>query len=179
MGYTTDFEGKINIVPELSAKEVNFLTKFAETRRMNREKGPYYVDSGGMMGQAHEDDILNYNSPPDGQPSLWCQWVPSDDGDAIEWDGNEKFYSSPEWMAYLIKHFLGTNPVAQKELPFLKGHTLNGTISAQGEDPSDMWLLYVKDNKVSTEDLTVVPSGNVTGDTFDDGSEPTLYYLGK
>lgn len=71
-------------------------------------------------------------------------------------------------MVYLIQHFIGTNPQAKSELPFLQGHTLNGTISAQGEDPDDMWLLHVKDNTVSVEDLVARPSGSehiVGGDT--------------
>lgn len=161
MGYTTDFDGQIDVVPALNVQELRFLEKFADTRRMDREKGPYYVDSGGMAGQAHEGDIRNYNKPPDGQPSLWCQWVPNDDGDGLVWNQEEKFYESPEWMAYLIQHFLGTNPLAKAELPFLQGHVLNGTISAQGEEPSDRWLLHVKDNQVTVEELVAMPSGKI------------------
>jgi len=159
MGYTTDFDGFIEVIPALSALEIEFLNKFSDTRRMDREKGPYYIDGGGFGGQDRESDVRDYNNPPEGQPGLWCQWVPNGDGTAIEWDGKEKFYDSPEWMAYLIKHFLGTNPLAKAELPFLQGHTLNGTIAAQGEDPSDMWLLHVVDNQVSIEDLVATPTG--------------------
>lgn len=160
MGYTTDFDGQIDIVPALNEQEIEFLTKFANTRRMDREKGPYYVDGGGFAGQDHEADVRNFSSPPDGQPSLWCQWVPNDDGDGLVWDCEEKFYESAKWMAYLIQHFLGTNPLAKAELPFLQGHILNGTISAQGEEPDDMWLLHVENNQVSTEDLVAMPSGD-------------------
>ncbi len=179
MGYTTHFNGQINIVPLLNSKEVVFLTKFAASRRMDRKNGPYFVDGTGSFGQDRDDDIRNYNNPPAGQPSLWCQWVPTEDGDAIIWDEGEKFYESPEWMAYLIRHFLGTNPLAKEELPFLQGHILNGTISAQGEEPDDMWLLHVKDNQVSTEDLVATPSGeihNVGGETklLEDGTTKLL-----
>lgn len=159
MGYTTEFSGAITVEPALSAEEVNFLNKFAETRRVNSTKGPYYVDRGGFMGQDRSDDVLDYNRPPEGQPGLWCKWVPTEDGEGIEWNGAEKFYDSPEWMVYLIEHFIGRFPKAQGELPFLTGHTLNGTISAQGEEAGDMWLLNVKDNVVSVEELVMVPSG--------------------
>ena len=84
----------------------------------------------GMAGQDHEPDIIDYNSPPKGQPGLWCQWVPTHDGKFIVWDGNEKFYNSAEWMTYLIEHFIGDRPKAKKELPFLQGHTCNGRILA-------------------------------------------------
>ena len=160
MGYNTDFEGKINIEPVLNDEGREFLQKFAGTRRMDRKNGPYFVDGKGFMGQANDDDVISHGNPPEGQPSLWCQWVPSEDGDAIVWDGEEKFYESPEWMAYLIKHFLGTNPLAKSDLPFLQGHILNGTISAQGEESDDMWLLHVRDNVVSIEDLVAQPSGS-------------------
>jgi len=159
MGYSTDFEGRIEIVPALSAEEVSFLEKFADTRRMDRENGPYHVDGSGFMGQNADSDVRNHNGPPFGQPGLWCNVVPTDDGTALEWSGNEKSYDMAEWMAYIVKHFVGTNPAAKSELPFLQGHTLNGTMSAQGEDPSDMWLLHVENNVVSIEDLVAVGNG--------------------
>lgn len=156
MGYTTDFEGMIEVVPPLNEAEMDFLRKFAETRRMKRGKGPYYVDGSGSFGQGSDEDIMEYNVPPEGQPGLWCQWVPTHDGTGIEWDGNEKFYDSPEWMTYIIDHFLKPGCVAAKELPFLQAnHVCNGHIYAQGEESSDMWLLEVNDNKVKVRQGTV------------------------
>jgi hypothetical protein len=94
--------------------------------------------------------------------------VPTDDGTAIEWDGGEKFYDSPEWMTYLIDHFLKSGAEAQKQIlraerlnarvpeldqfaGFTFDHVLNGIINAQGEDPDDKWRLVVKDNEVSVQ----------------------------
>ena len=145
MGYTTDFEGRIKIEPPLNEQEIGFLSKFADTRRMNREKGPYYVDGSGMCG----DDIIDYTNPPPGQPGLWCQWEASDDGKFIEWDGGEKFCRADQWMKYIIDHFLRPNPIAASKLDFLQEHTCNGTIKAQGEEANDAWLLLVVDNEVS------------------------------
>jgi hypothetical protein len=154
VGYTTDFSGQINIEPPLNQEEVAYLKKFNETRRMDRENGPYFVDGSGFMGQGHDADVRNHNSPPKGQPGLWCQWVPTEDGTAIEWDGGEKFYSSKEWMAYLIDHFLKPGALAKDALPFLQAnHVLNGVIKAQGEDMDDRWKLIVKDNIVMRVDL--------------------------
>ena len=82
-------------------------------------------------------------------PGWHCQWVPTEDCTAIVWDQEEKFYESAEWMHYLINNHL-------------RGYVLNGTISAQGEEPDDMWLLHVKDNQVSVEELVAMPSGNIT-----------------
>jgi len=161
MGYTTDFEGHVTITPPLNHEEVEYLNKFADTRRMKRTKGPYYVDNAGFAGQDNEDDILDYNCPDDSQPSLWCQWNPSDDGTKIEWDGSEKFYSSETWMAYLIDNFLKPGALASTvDDPQFDGftfdHVVNGDIYAQGEDANDMWILSVVDNETQVRQGHVV-----------------------
>jgi hypothetical protein len=154
MGYTTYFTGMIKVEPPLSAKEVAYLNRFSESRRMHREKGPYHIGAGDF-GQAREPDIISYNSPPPGQPGLWCHWVPTDEGDGIVWDEGEKFYSADEWMEYIIEHFLDQEPFAKEvdpdEFSFLQGHVLNGEIEAQGEEASDVWKLVVKDNVVTVK----------------------------
>lgn len=149
MGYTTVFNGQVKIEPPLSPEEVSYLQKFNGTRRMYREKGPYYVDGSGSYGQGHDDDIHNYNQPPPNQPSLWCQWEPTDDGTAIMWDGGEKFHDADKWMQYLIENFIGNEPTAKTFLPFFGGHACNGEICATGEEAGDNWKIVVKDNVVS------------------------------
>jgi hypothetical protein len=153
MGYTTDFWGAVEISPPLNPAEVAYINGFSSTRRMNRRKGPYYVNPGSDgFGQDGESDIIDFNSPPPGQPGLWCQWEVSEDGKRIEWDGGEKFYSAKEWMAYIIDHFLKPGAIAKRELPFLQAnHTVNGVIDAQGEDSDDRWRLVVEDNRVTTQ----------------------------
>jgi hypothetical protein len=150
MGYNTEFSGSIAITPPLNPEEIAYLNKFSDTRRMDREKGPYFVDGTEEFGQGKDPDIRNYNSPPNGQPGLWCQWVPTEDGTAIVWNDQEKFYESVAWMEYLIEHFLKPGALAAAQLPFLQAnHILNGTITAQGEELDDRWLLVVKDNVVT------------------------------
>jgi hypothetical protein len=148
MGYTTMFYGQVAVEPPFSADEIVYLHKFAGTRRMQYRQGPYYVDRGGLGGQATGDDVLDYNSPPEGQPGLWCHWVPTEDGSALKWDGGEKFYNAAKWMKYLIGHFIGDSPLGKTELPFLHGHICNGYIAAHGEDPDDRWKLVVENNQV-------------------------------
>lgn len=151
MGYTTTFEGEVAISPPLNEAEIAYLKAFNESRRMDRAKGPYHAEPGDNHGQNNAEDVRDYNSPPEGQPGLWCQWVPTDDGTAIEWDGGEKFYDSPEWMAYIIKHFLKPDCLAKDALPFLQAnHVCNGSIEAQGEDSDDRWQLAVVNNAVTT-----------------------------
>ncbi|GAA2815412.1 hypothetical protein GCM10010441_45070 [Kitasatospora paracochleata] len=152
MGYTTTFTGRIAVEPPLGAQEIAYLRKFAGTRRMDRDNGPYYVDGTGYAGQGRDADIREYSKPPAGQPGLSCRWEPTDDGTAIEWNGWEKFYNATEWMAYLVDHFLKPGAHAQG-MPgfedFTFDHVLNGVIDAQGEEDWDTWQLTVSDNTVS------------------------------
>jgi hypothetical protein len=66
MGYTTEFDGSVSISPPLNAHEIAYLRKFAASRRMDRARGPYFVDGSGPSGQGHDDDIRDINKPPGG-----------------------------------------------------------------------------------------------------------------
>jgi hypothetical protein len=124
-------------MPPLNASEIAYLKKFAGTRRMDCEQGPYYVDRGGFAGQDHEPLIKSYNRPPPGQPGLWCQWEPTEDGTQIVWDGGEKFYEYRAWLQYLIDHFLISGAHAQGQPgfeDFTFDHLVEGSVLAVGED---------------------------------------------
>lgn len=160
MGYTTDFSGAFTLDRPLTPEHRAYLTKFNETRRIQRDpqlaarlpdpereavglpigpEGDFFVGGRGFMGQDGDDSVVSYNTPPNSQPGLWCKWAPNDDGTAIVWDEGEKFYEYTEWLWYLIENFLK---------PW--GYTLNGTVRWQGEDPDDRGAIRVKDNNIST-----------------------------
>ncbi len=175
MGYTTDFHGEFTLDRPLTDAQADYLRKFADTRRMERDEvlterrpdplreavglpvgleGGYFVNEDGPSGQGKDmfgdrpGDVLDYNIPPKGQPGLWCQWVPNWEGTAIEWDGGEKFYNYTEWLKYLIEHFLK---------PW--GYVLNGSVEWNGEDRGDVGKLVVEDNVLKT-----LPGSIVYGD---------------
>lgn len=77
MGYTTYFEGKLDLNKQLTLEDYRWLVNFNEER--------------------HEED--------QGFPSNYCQWKPTEDGKSIVWDEREKFYEYVEWLEYLIKEF--------------------------------------------------------------------------
>ncbi len=157
MGYSTDFTGQFKVTPTLKPEHAGYLATFSETRRMERDaklaeklhdpiredvglpvgtEGAYYVGDEGNSFGGHPS-ILDNNNPPKGQPGLWCNWIPTESGEAIEWNGGEKFYEYTKWLVYLIKHFLA---------PW--GYVLNGNVEWQGEGSDDNGVIYVKDNKV-------------------------------
>lgn len=161
MGYTTDFEGSWKLNKPLTDAHKAYLNKFSETRRQRRnsnltarrddpirlavnlpvgEEGCYFVGETGFCGQDHGPDVTDGNSPPSGQPGLWCKWIPTFDGLAIEWSGAEKFYDYVEWIEYLIAHFLK---------PW--GYKLSGTVEWHGEEHSDIGKIVIRNNKVSVK----------------------------
>ena len=168
MGYTTDFSGSFQLSRKLTKREQTFLETFAHSRRMARdpkqlmvvykgkhgnphpkdktpegiygENGEYFVIDDGNFGQNNQTGIKDYNSPGGSMPGLWCQWVPTTDGDEIEWDGGEKFYNYVAWIKWLIEHF------------FSKwGKKLNGTVYWYGEDRDDTGRIIIENNVVRTQ----------------------------
>jgi len=144
MGYTTDFSGSFELNKPLSEKMKEFIKNFSATRRMARRQpdkfgieGEFFCENLRNSGQDSTADIIDHNKPPKTQPGLWCQWVPNEDGTAIEWDGGEKFYEYTAWLVYLIHKILAPN-----------GYVLNGTVTWQGEETGDVGEITVKKNKV-------------------------------
>lgn len=122
MGYTTTFSNRINLSRSLTGSEAQTLKNFSDERH------------GGNVG--------GYTTRV---PGYWCDWVPTDDLEGIEWSGMEKFYDADEWMQYILDEFI---------TPW--GIVANGVIDAQGEDASDVWRLKVINNKVVVQQGRVV-----------------------
>ena len=120
MGYTTDFEGEFKFNRSLTIAEKNELDEISEK------------------------DWRDDNSRPD-YHSYYCQWATNEEGTALGWDGNEKFYGYIEWLEWLIDNFFEP-----------KGIKLNGEIFWYGENPHDIGILVVKDN------ILEVKNGKIT-----------------
>ena len=143
MGYTTEFKGKFDLNKPLDEKLKTYLNKFSEVRHMKRNikgfgcEGEFFVYGTGFAGQDNDDTVIDQNLPPSSQPELWCSWVPSDDGKAIEWNGAEKFYGYSKWLIYLMDKFL-----------YPAGYELSGVVEYQGEDAEDCGVIRVVDGVV-------------------------------
>jgi hypothetical protein len=160
MGYTTEFTGYFSLDKPLIKHHKEYLTKFSDSRRMQRdselaaalpdplriavdlpigEDGCYYVNGTNCIFDNVDKSVLYINTPPNGQPGLWCDWAPNEDGTQILWNGSEKFYHYKEWLQYIIDHFLTR-----------WDYKLNGTVSWQGEDEDDKGIITINDNVVSS-----------------------------
>lgn len=161
MGYTTTFQGRFELDKRLTPEHAAYLARFADTRRMKRiqvmlndlpdplrvaaglplgREGGYFVAGEAANDPLQEWDdpsVVDDSEPPVGQPSLWCDWVPTADNGGIAWNGREKFYRCEAWLFYLIEHFLK---------PW--GYTLHGQVTWRGQDTSDRGTIHVAHNKI-------------------------------
>lgn len=158
MGYTTDFIGHIDIEPALNEQEIAYLTAFSESRRFRRPGGPYDVPGNPRAETSDGVDMHLYNQPPDGQPGLWCDWVPCWDGCCLSYNGNEKFYGSVAWLRYLVDHFLkpgalASRPADPRFAGFTFDHVLDGTVVGCRRDNKELFTITVSGNRIAEQVL--------------------------
>lgn len=160
MGYTTWFTGGLEFDKPVSEELAKYIEEFSLVRHMKRDiekikeiypnwqeqcfngnlgiDGEYFIGGSGVMGQANDSSIVEYNRPASTQPGLWCQWIIEDN--QLVWDQGEKFYEYDAWLIYLIKNFIAPS-----------GYKLNGEIQFQGEDEDDFGTICVIDNEVEVK----------------------------
>jgi hypothetical protein len=159
MGYSYEFSGRFRLRPPLSKAQRQYLLAFANTRRVERNaktlkempdplrvavglpvgpEGCYFIGAvSDLTREPHVESIVDENSPPGGQPGLWCQWVPNESGSSLQWNGGEKFHNFVEWLEYMIEHFLR---------PW--GRVVEGRVEWQGDDDLDRGILLTHNNDV-------------------------------
>ena len=150
MGYTTDFEGEIDITPQLPSDYVAKINEMASQRNNtygDGDEGSFDHVLHGKRGKTPPTEGLR-NSAWTAVPGCWCQWVLRQDigRTIIEWDGGEKFYDYTPWLAYLVSLIKRDNP----------GSKFSGTINWAGEDKNDLGQLRVSaDGTVSSHVGTI------------------------
>jgi hypothetical protein len=151
MGYSTDFYGFWTLTPALSLAQTDYLQKFARTRRVKRDPDLIQterrlatiglnlgIDAEYFVDVEDEDkSIVDGNTPPGSQPSLWCKWRVNDRGDRLEHNGGEKFDGYIEWLDYLVEHFFS---------PW--GVKINGSVRYEGDALLDAGTIEIIDNRI-------------------------------
>jgi len=173
MGYTTDFSGEIEVVfKDKSGRDeaVRIINGLSQTRRVKRNlarikdrldkpideygvEGEFYFNEDDLdnFGQTTDESVVDYNSPPSTQPSLWLDWQlqPDDYDDKvayISWTGGEKFYNYVEWMFYIKK-------IIEK----YGGKLVDGNIVWHGEDPDDVGVIIAHNGNLIVKELVEEP----------------------
>jgi len=155
MGYDTDFEGEFILDKPLTKEQQKYLDMFSDTRRTKKNLEiielypdpvreavnlPVGKEGGYCVIDVEIDDkcVKSYNESPEGQPGLWCNWIPNEEGTSIIWNNAEKFYNYVSWIKYIIDNFLK---------PW--GLTLNGEVKWFGEKGiDDIGMIKIIDNVV-------------------------------
>jgi len=150
MSYRTEFDGVFRLDRPLTAAHARYLTAFAKSRRVHlppeavsQLTDPIREAAGLPTVPAYRVALplgkpYDFNTPPKGQPGLWCQWRPTANATGIEWDRCSNFYDYVEWLQYLIDHFLK---------PW--GYTLTGTVRWRGEEFDDVGRITVTANAIT------------------------------
>ncbi len=119
-------EGSLTITPPLEPAQRAYLGAFHASRRVARDPAvlgdvpdpardavhlPLGPEAGYFVADVNDETtgsgVIDVNRPALGQPSLYCDWVPTSDGSALEWAGEDSFEAPVEWIAYLDATFLG------------------------------------------------------------------------
>ncbi|MDR0274104.1 MAG: hypothetical protein LBI48_01950 [Burkholderiaceae bacterium] len=119
MGYTTEFSGQINLSRKLTfseAKEWIILADGYDSIAVEKATGIY----------------------------AYLQWVPTENLDAIVWNGHGKFYNYVELLEWLCGKWL-------KE----RGIVANGKLYYSGEETEDSGRITVTDNIVERHPSTI------------------------
>ena len=138
-GYDTQFYGEFKFNETISPQLNKYLKKFSASKRVKwcglpeifGIDGAFYYDgmddaiSMYMFGE--NISLLNpvkvtSHLPPDDQPSSWCNWTPSKDGNSVRWNCRKNSYEYIKWLQYIINNFLGPH-----------GYTLNGKVTYYGD----------------------------------------------
>jgi len=149
MGYYTDLsQCSFNLNKRLDDDTYNLLVGLNKTRRMKRNidskygvEGEFYVEGAGFAGQDKDSTIVDYNTPPSTQPSLWCCWCPDSDRKTISGPEEEgKHYEYIEWLTYIISKILEP-----------RGYILNGSGEWKGENSEDIGRIVITNNVVKAQ----------------------------
>ena len=179
MGYTTDFNGSLSIKRPLTKKQIEYITRLCDTRRMKRDvnvlmelykgkhgnpfakdktnahevyghEGEYFAREDGQSGQSNDNSIIDYNCPP-GQKGFAQGHVENGQpGLWCQWEVSEDG-DSLEWNGgEKFYNYTGWLKYLIKNFFGPWGRKLNGEIEWYGEDRTDMGKIIVKSNEVKT-----------------------------
>lgn len=177
MGYQTEFTGKFNFNEKITKDFMEYINRFAQTRRMERKneeikriypkwkelcfngelgkQGEYFAPdtTDNFAGQNQDTSIIHYNNPPCTQPGLWCDWAifPA-----------EEIEDKNEFSAYLAwdkmeKFYYYVDWLKYLIKNFIEPSNLSitGAVLAVGEEDGDATYIIVDNNNVKTYDACI------------------------
>lgn len=136
MSDNTYFEGKFSFNKPLDSETKKILDLLADTRRMKRDVSGFGIE-GEFYFKDDRETVIDPNTPPSPQPSVWCDWKPTDDGKALGWTGRETFQCYVEWLQYIVDRVLTP-----------RGYTITGEVEYQGREARDYGTIKAAENSI-------------------------------
>ena len=177
MGYTTDFEGSLQIKKPLTKKQVDYINRLASTRRMKRDvnklmelykgnhgnpfakdktnaqevygyDGQFFARDDGQSGQNRDASIIDYNIAPGQSGFMRGETEKGQPGLWCQWEINEDG-TELSWNGgeKFYNYIEWLNYLIKS---FFKpwGRKLTGELFWYGEEREDMGKIKVRDNEV-------------------------------
>lgn len=158
MGERVATIGHMDVRPALNDEEYSYLTGFAESRRWRRPEGGLWVAPTPFdFGDDRAYDREDYNTPPDGQPSLWCSWRPSCEGRCLSVvDIEQQPRQLVGWLRFLIDEFLSPQARAVGHPGFEDfsfDHEVSGVVVTHHQGSGQLALIQASGGVVQQEVL--------------------------
>lgn len=143
--------GRIAVDPGLDARELAYLAAFCESRRWDRDGGPYAVPPNPLAECVDAAvEMEAFTRPAAGQPSLTCAWLPDESGLALV--PRAAVAAADDvgaWLTYLLDHFLGSRgtraAAVASGVPRFGAHTLTGAVAIADGSSGALDALVVVD----------------------------------
>lgn len=177
MGYTTDFNGSLQLSRPLTVQEREYINLLSSTRRMKRDvnklmelykgehgnpfatdktpesiyglDGEYFARRDGNCGQDTDSSIVDYNVCP-GQKSFMSENQNGQPGLWCQWEITEDGTELRWDGGEKFYNYIEWLRYYIKHFFSKWGVLLNGEIYWEGEDSEDLGKIVVKDNVVKT-----------------------------
>lgn len=121
MGYTTKFQGSVQLDRKLTLKEAKFFLGMMYNEEMTVEQMVENYDISSKLQRSY------------------LQWAPGEDLQSFVWNQEEKFYEYVEWLQFVVDRL--------KEIDV----GVSGQITWSGEDTGDTGVITINPDWTVTE----------------------------
>jgi hypothetical protein len=177
MGYTTDFDGSLELKPALSAKQTEFINKINSTRRMKRDinklmeiykgkhgnpfaknkkdpkevyghDGEFFCHDDGQFGQNQCPSIVDYNTAPGQRGFMQGEVENGQPGLWCQWCITEDGQELMWDGGEKFYNYVAWLKYIIKKFFIPWGIKANGTLNWYGEEREDIGKIKVRDNEI-------------------------------
>jgi len=156
MGYRIEFRGDITYSGSDEDMKIvaDIMDGLSATRRVKRDMSKHTgelslpMEDYGIEGEFYfgrdDSSVVDSNSPPSSQPSLYCGWEYDTPG-VLVWNYDEQASSPDGWIRYIVEKIISANNCV-----------CNCEIEYRGDDWDDYGTIVVKNNVVDLYEMNCI-----------------------